>query len=51
MCMHTGAYIYRCPQTPESDLLELELQMVVNLPWWVLSTEPSSSERAASTLN
>lgn len=50
MCMCAGAYIYGCPETPESDLLELELQMVVNLPWWVLGSGLSSPARAASTL-
>jgi hypothetical protein len=33
------------------DALQLELQMVVRLPMWVLGTELGSFARAASVLN
>ena len=34
-----------------SDRLELEVQMVVSHPTWVLGTKPGSSGRTASALN
>lgn len=41
VCAHRGASAYR-DQQRASDPLELELQMSVSLPTWVLGTELAS---------
>ena len=43
-----GAYT---GQNKTSDPLELQLQMVVNQPVWLLGIKPRSSAREASALN
>lgn len=38
-------------QKGKSDLLELESEIVVNCPVWILRNDPGSSPRAAYALN
>ena len=58
MCMYVclsawvpDMYMVHVYQKRPSDLLELELQVIVSYPVLVLGAEPASSGRAANALN
>lgn len=50
VCAHVCMHECRCLWMPEEDLLELELQVFVSHPTWILEVEQWSA-RTASALN